>query len=104
MRQLISGAAWAICLVAFHWGPLAWAAGTRLQCTNPYSGASWHIEVDYERRAVDSFPAKITRNEISWRDSVRGGYYSLNRATGELTVVLASSTGGSVLHDVCSVR
>ena len=75
-----------------------------LRCTNPYSRTSWHININYNQRTVDTFPAKITPTEISWHDTVHGGYYYLNRKTGALTVLFASSTGGYALHDICDVR
>jgi hypothetical protein len=77
------------------------AAEVRLRCTNPYSGAQWYIQIDYERRTVDSFPAQITPTQIKWHDSVGRGYYELDRGSGALTVVFASSTGGYALHDTC---
>jgi hypothetical protein len=79
-------------------------AAVIVRCTNPYSRASWTIAVDYAHRTVDQFPAKISSSEIRWDDTVHGGHYSLNRMTGELTVIFASSTGGYMLHDVCDLR
>ena len=70
-------------------------------CTNPFSGATWQIRIDYDRGTVDSYPARIGDAEISWHDAKDGGHYTLDRASGKLTVVVASSTGGYFLHDLC---
>jgi len=78
------------------------AGGVAVTCTNPFSGASWQIAIDYDRRTVDSNPARISDTEISWRDAKDGWYYTLDRKSGELTVILASATGGNFLHDRCS--
>jgi hypothetical protein len=80
--------------------PLGAAANT-FRCTNPYSQATWDIEVDDKRGTADSFPATITQSQISWHDTLHGGYYYLDRTSGDLTVVFASSTGGFALHDKC---
>lgn len=73
-------------------------------CTNPYSGASWQITIDYDRATVDSDPARISDSQISWHGAADGGNYTLDRKTGKLTVVLASSTGGSFLYDRCKLE
>jgi hypothetical protein len=70
-------------------------------CTNPYSGATWQISIDYDRATVDANPAHVSNAEISWHDAKDGGNYALDRRSGELTVVVASSTGGYFLHDHC---
>ena len=70
-------------------------------CTNPASGATWRISIDYARATVDSNPAQVSATEISWHDAKDGGSYTLDRRSGALTVVLASSTGGYFLHDRC---
>jgi hypothetical protein len=72
-------------------------------CTNPYSGTTWQIRIDYDRRTVDSNPAKIDDSTISWRDASNGWYYALDRKSGQLTATFASSTGGSFLHDQCKL-
>ena len=72
-------------------------------CTNPYSGASWQIAIDYDQKTVDSNPARISDAEISWRDAKDGWNYTLDRKSGKLTVVLASATGGNFLHDRCKL-
>ena len=74
---------------------------TVITCTNPASGASWQIAVDYDRATVDSNPARISDAEIAWRDAKDGWRYRLDRRTGKLTVVLASATGGNFLFDQC---
>jgi hypothetical protein len=71
------------------------------RCTNPASGASWDIKVDFARNFVDAFPADISERWISWHDTAHGGLYDLDRTTGELTVRFASSTGGYFLYDKC---
>src|SRR5271163_17783 len=72
-----------------------------VSCTNPVSGASWQIAIDYDRKTVDSNPARIDEIDISWRDSKDGWNYTLDRKSGALTVILASATGGNFLHDQC---
>src|SRR5215468_3015775 len=69
-----------------------------ITCTNPASGASWQVRIDYDRATADSNPARITDASISWRDRSDGGNYTLDRKSGELTVIVASSTGGYFLH------
>ncbi len=34
---------------------------TAITCTNPVSGASWQIRIDYDRSTVDSNPARISQ-------------------------------------------
>jgi hypothetical protein len=77
------------------------AGGVPVTCTNPFSGASWQIAIDYDLKTVDSNPARIDETEISWRDAKDGWRYTLDRKSGALTVVLASATGGNFLHDQC---
>lgn len=74
---------------------------TRLRCTNPASGTTWDVAIDPVKRTADSFPAEITARSIEWRDLARGGRYEFDRASGELTVVYASSMGGTFLKDQC---
>ena len=75
-----------------------------ITCTNPASGASWQITVDYDRSTVDTNPARITDGEISWRDAKDGWYYRLDRKSGNLTVTVASATGGNFLYDHCKLE
>ena len=77
---------------------------TAITCTNPFSGASWQIKIDYNRSTVDSNPASITDAKISWRDATNGWNYTLDRKSGNLTVILASATGGNFLHDHCKLE
>ncbi|HEY3847070.1 MAG TPA: hypothetical protein VGL95_08150 [Acetobacteraceae bacterium] len=72
-----------------------------ITCTNPASGATWQISIDYDRAAVDANPAQVSDAEISWHDAKDGGNYTLDRRSGNLTVIVASSTGGYFLHDHC---
>ena len=67
---------------------------TAITCTNPVSGASWQVSIDYRRATVDSNPAHITGDAISWFDPKDGGNYTLDRRSGDLTATVASSTGG----------
>jgi len=74
-----------------------------LTCTNPASGTTWQITIDYDHATVDTYPAKLNDAEITWRDPKDLWNYTLDRKTGELTVVVASSTGGYFLHDMCKL-
>ncbi len=102
------GGARSICLatilaggVIFGTGGAARAAAAVLVCTNLTSGANWELKVDYEQRQVDSFPAEISERWISWHDTLHGGYYDLDRRSGDLTARFASSTGGYFLYHRC---
>jgi hypothetical protein len=79
-------------------------ADTPLTCTNPYSGATWQIKIDYDHGTVDSNPAQISDATIAWHDANDGGNYTLDRKSGKLTVIVASSTGGYFLHDDCGLQ
>jgi hypothetical protein len=81
--------------------PAVAADGTGFVCTNPASGTTWRITVDFARHRVDGYLATIDRHRISWHDTADGGFYDLDRATGALTMRNASSTGGYFLHDTC---
>jgi hypothetical protein len=72
-----------------------------ITCTNPVSGTSWQISIDYGLATVDSNPAKVSEAKVSWHDAKNGGNYTLDRHSGELTVIIASSTGGYFLHHHC---
>jgi len=74
-----------------------------LICTNPFSHVTWPLHIDFYRHTVDSTPAQIGSSAISWFGSTHGRHYTLNRNTGRLTVVIASSTGGYFLHDHCAI-
>jgi len=81
-------------------GALAQHGQVSIACTNPYSGARWQINVDYDRSTVDSAPAQISDATIFWQ-AQNGWKYSLDRKSGKLTVTLASSTGGNFIYDQC---
>jgi hypothetical protein len=78
-------------------GPVA------VTCTNPYSGVTWQIKINYDQHTVDANPAEIDEATISWRDSANGWRYALDRKTGKLTVTVASATGGNFLYDSCKL-
>lgn len=75
-----------------------------MSCTNPASGTTWRIRIDYAKSTVDSNPAQISETKISWHDAKDGGNYTLDRKSGRLTVVVASSTGGYFLYDQCRLE
>jgi hypothetical protein len=79
-------------------------SGVAITCTNPVSGASWQIRIEYDRSTVDSNPARISDATISWRDAKDGGNYTLDRKSGNLTVIVASSTGGAFFYDHCRLE
>lgn len=79
-------------------------AESTISCTNPASGATWQIRIDYVRGTVDSNPARISDAKISWHDARDGGNYTLDRKSGRLTVIIASSTGGYFLYDHCKLE
>ena len=78
--------------------------GTSITCTNPVSGTSWHIAIDFDNATVDSNRAKITGAQISWFDPTDGGNYTLDRRSGDLTASVASSTGGYFRHLRCNLE
>ena len=75
-----------------------------ITCTNPVSGASWQIMIDYGKATVDSNPAEITQAGISWFDPKDRGNYRLDRKSGDLTASVASSTGGYFRHSRCRLE
>jgi len=77
---------------------------TAITCTNPVSGASWQITIDYRNATVDANPAAITAAAISWFDPKDGGNYTLDRKSGKLTASVASSTGGYFRHSQCATE
>lgn len=106
-RRIVAGSAAFAALAALTAGlavSSAEAGETPITCTNPVSGTSWQIKVDYDRRTVDSNPARISDATISWRDGAYGGNYSLDRKSGDLTVIVASATGGNFLYDRCKLE
>jgi hypothetical protein len=75
-------------------------AAVALHCRNTTSGATWDIPVDLVNSTVDSVPARITDNSISWEDQTFH-FYDFHRRTGALDMHVASSTGGIYLLDRC---
>lgn len=80
------------------------AAVTAVTCINPSSGTRWQLRIDFEHSTVDANPAQISAATISWHDAKDGGNYTLDRNSGRLTVVVASSTGGYFLHHQCRLK
>jgi hypothetical protein len=74
-----------------------------MTCTNPASGANWQIRIDYDKGTVDANPARIGDAQITWHDAKDGGNYTLDRKSGNLTEVVASSTGGYFLYHRCAL-
>src|SRR3974377_2037948 len=58
------------------------------------AGVRCEINIDYNQRTVDANPAQISDAKIWWHDAKDGGNYTLDRKSGDLTVIVASSTGG----------
>jgi hypothetical protein len=75
-----------------------------LTCTNPSNGTTWDLKVDFDRRAVESFPADISDQSISWEDTLVRRFYEFDRASGDLTMHTASSTGGFFFNYHCRAR
>jgi hypothetical protein len=101
-RQLLAGiTAVAVGTAVGPCGAATPSAATTMTCTNPVSGANWKISVDFAKGTVDANPARISDASISWHDQKDGGNYTLDRKTGKLTVIVASSTGGYFLYDHC---
>src|ERR1700722_4782088 len=75
-------------------GRAATPAESAITCTNPASGTTWQIRVDYVHNTVDANAASISDSKISWHDAKDGGNYTLDRKSGDLTFVAPSSTGG----------
>jgi len=99
IRQLAAGIGALVFGMTVH----AVSGETAITCANLASGAGFQIKIDYDRSTVDSNPAKISDREISWRDEKRWNY-TLDRRSGNLTIVLASSTGGNFLYDRCKLE
>ena len=77
---------------------------TAITCINPMSGTSWQIAIDFDRATVNSNRAEITAAKIAWFDPTDGSNYTLDRKSGALTAIVASSTGGYFLHARCSLE
>jgi|ERR1700728_2198024 hypothetical protein len=72
-----------------------------ITCMNKSSGTTWQIKVDYDHGTVDANPANISDSKIAWRDAKDGWLYTLDLKSGDLSVVLASSTGGNMYYHRC---
>jgi hypothetical protein len=96
----------ALGVIAFAFAGSAYGAPSgqsTITCLNPASGTQWQIKIDYDHSTVDSNPARISDGNISWHDASDGGNYTLDRKSGNLTVIVASSTGGYFLYDRCKL-
>jgi hypothetical protein len=100
-RHLAAIAALTTCIAAASIDGQLQSNAPVITCTNPFSGTTWQIAIDYDRATVDANPAQVSDTEISWRDAKDGSSYKLDRRSGNLTVTVASSTGGYFLHDRC---
>ena len=80
-------AALATCIAAASADGQPQAQALVVTCTNPASGTTWQISIDYDRATVDANPARVSAAEISWHDAKDGGNYTLDRGSGDLTVV-----------------
>jgi hypothetical protein len=76
---------------------------TVMTCTNPNSGASWQIKIDYDHRTVDGYSARISEGSISWYQIDNHSKYTFDRKSGELTIVTPSTTGGYFIYDRCKL-
>jgi hypothetical protein len=74
-----------------------------ITCTNPISGFSWQIVIDYRNATVDASPAAITPAAITWFDPKDRSHYRLDRQSGDLGATVASSTGGYSRHARCDL-
>jgi hypothetical protein len=72
-------------------------------CTNLSSGSNWQIKIDYDHSTVDNIPATIWDDGIKW-STTDGAHYALDRKSGNLTVTVASTTGGFFLYDHCKLE
>jgi len=75
-----------------------------IMCSNPASGVTWQVRIDYDKSTVDSNPARISDTQISWHDATDGGNYTLDRKSGNLTAIFASSTAGHFIYDRCGLE
>jgi hypothetical protein len=102
LRALIAGLAAG--LAAATAAVAAQDSPTAITCTNPASGASWQIIIDYGKSTVDANPARLSSAQISWFDRKDGGNYTLDRKSGALTASVASSTGGYFRYGRCGIE
>ncbi len=101
MRPILIAAA----LILARGAALAAPPGeSALTCVNPASGTTWQIRIDYAGKTVDANDAAISESTISWHDRKDGGNYTLDRQSGKLTFVAASSTGGYMVFDRCNLE
>ena len=77
---------------------------TAITCTNPASGATWQIRIDYDRSTVDSYPAHISDAEISWRDDEWRELHGLTANREILRSCSRRATGGYFLHHRCKLE
>jgi hypothetical protein len=77
---------------------------TTLVCTNPNSGATWDVKIDFDHHTVDSFPADINDRYVTWEDTRYNEVYEFDRTSGDLTMRGPSSMGGYFIYDRCSPR
>lgn len=105
VARIIGGGigALAIAVIVISGTALAEQGERALTCINPASGATWQIRIDYDRNTVDSNRASIGAGEISWHDANDNGNYTLDRKTGNLTSIVASSTGGAFFYARCNL-
>jgi hypothetical protein len=96
--------AWAVSVAAPVFSGDAPHGETAVTCTNVASGTNWQIRIDYDKATVDSNPARISDAQISWHEPADGGNYTLDRKSEQLTVVVASSTGGYFLYHRCRLQ
>ena len=82
---------------------LASETATTITCTNPTSGTSWQIAIDFDKATVDANRAQITETKISWFDPTDRSNNTLDRKSGDLTAIVASSTGGYFRHGRCNL-
>lgn len=80
------------------------AGAVAITCTNPVSGTSWQITIDYGKATVDFQPARVSQAEISWFDPKDLSNNRLDRKTGNLTTSIASSTGGYFRPGRCNLE
>lgn len=80
---------------------LAHADVTTLVCTNLSSGATWDMKIDSDHHTVDSLPADIGDQRVTWEDTQQNHIYEYDRASGNLTMRGPSSMGGYFLYYHC---
>src|SRR6202171_6248121 len=100
-RLLAATSAVAVGMTAPGIGAAGARGETAVPCTTVSTGANWQIRIDFDKATVDSNPARISDTQISWHDATDGGNYTLDRKSGNLTVIFASSTAGHFIYDRC---